>query len=225
MPRSARRSIGGEVYHVLNRAAMRYQMFKSEKDYAAFEKLIHEAKAREESMRILSWCIMANHWHLVLWPSEDGQLSRFVSWLTMTHATRYRTSHRTVGYGPLYQGRFRSFVIERDDYLLTACRYVERNALRAGKVKKAEDWRWSSLWVAQNGTSEQKKILCEWPVDRPKNWLQLMNQPQTLAEEEALRVSIKRGRPFGGEKWQHRMALKLNLQSCFRKPGRPKKTS
>jgi len=223
MPRSPRRSIGGEIYHVLNRAALRYKIFKSEKDFIVMERLIFQAQQRVPGVRVLAWCIMSNHWHLLLWPTCDGELSKFMSWLTMTHATRYRTSHHTVGYGPLYQGRFKSFVIERDEYFITAVRYIERNALRASMVKRAEDWRWSSLWIRQNGSPEQKRLLAEWPVDRPHDWPALVNRPQTSAEEEAMRTCIARNRPLGNARWQQRMARKLGLISCFRKPGRPAK--
>ncbi len=223
MPRSARRSLGDEVYHVLNRAALRYKIFRTEKDFAAFERLLYEAARRFPGMRVLAWCVLSNHWHLILWPRRDGELSAFMSWLTMTHAMRYRTSHRTVGYGPLYQGRYKSFVIERDEYFLTAARYVERNPLRAGLVKRAQEWRWSSLWTRRNGTAEQKRILHDWPVDRPANWVQWVNQPQTAAEEAAMRTSIQRSRPFGRPAWQYKMADRLGLISCFRDPGRPGK--
>jgi REP-associated tyrosine transposase len=223
MPRSARRSVGGEVYHVLNRAALRYRIFRAEGDFAAFERLLYEAHARFPGVRVLAWCIMGNHWHLLLWPSRDRELSEFMFWLTMTHAARYRTSHRTVGYGPLYQGRYKSFVVQRDEYLLTAGRYIERNPLRAKLVRRAEDWRWSSLWVRQNGSAEQKAILHSWPIDLPRNWASLVNKPQTLAEEAAMRVSIERSRPLGEASWQHRMAAKLGLTSCFRDPHRPVK--
>ena len=225
MPRSARRSVGGEVYHVLNRAALRHPIFKRKKDFAAFEKLLYEAHARVPGVRVLGWCIMNNHWHLLLWPRRDGELSTFMSWLTMTHAARYRTSHHNVGYGPVYQGRYKSFVIEEDEHLLIAGRYVERNALRAKLVNRAEDWRWSSLWVRTSGTQEQKDILAEWPVDLPVKWLEWVNRPQTAAEEADMRTSIDRGRPFGEPRWQQATAKRLGLISCFRKPGRPKRVT
>ena len=225
MPRSARRSVGGKVYHVLNRAALRHPIFKREKDFAAFENLLYEAHARVKGVRVLGWCIMNNHWHLLLWPRRDGELSKFMSWLTMTHAARYRTSHHNVGYGPVYQGRYKSFVIEEDEHLLVAGRYVERNALRAKLVRRAEDWRWSSLWVRSSGTPQQKEILAPWPVDLPSNWLAWVNRPQTAAEEADMRTSIERSRPFGEATWQQATAKRLGLLSCFRKPGRPKRTS
>ena len=223
MPRSARRSLGGEVYHLLNRAALRYRIFRTDKDFAAFERLLYEAHERFPGVRVLAWCIMANHWHLLLWPRKDGELSTFMFWLTMTHAARYRTAHHTVGYGPLYQGRFKSFVVQRDDYLLTAGRYIERNPLRAKLVPRADEWRWSSLWIRQNGSAAQKRIMHPWPIDLPGNWVGLVNEPQTLAEEAAMKVSIERGRPLGDGPWQQRMAAKLGLTSCFRDPHRPAK--
>jgi putative transposase len=148
-----------------------------------------------------------------------------MSWLTMTHAARYRTSHHNVGYGPVYQGRYKSFVIEEDEHLLVAGRYVERNAMRAKLVRRAEDWRWSSLWVRTSGTPQQKEILAPWPVDLPSNWLAWVNRPQTAAGEADMRTSIERSRPFGEATWQQATAKRLGLVSCFRKPGRPKRTS
>jgi putative transposase len=221
MPRSARRSLGGEVYHVLNRAALKYRIFRTEKDFLAFEHLLLQARERFPGMRVLAWCILSNHWHLLLWPRRDGELSDFMFWVTMTHAARYRTAHHTVGYGPLYQGRFKSFPVRQDEYLLTVGRYIERNPLRAKLVKHAEDWRWSSLWVRQSGSEKQKALLSDWPVDLPRDWAKWVNQPQTAAEEEAMKTSIERSRPFGDDRWQRQIAAKLGLRSCFRDPGRP----
>src|SRR5215211_1170850 len=131
MPRVARRCPGGVIYHVLNRAVARIKIFRTEKDYLAFERTLEEANSRLP-VDVLAYCVMPNHWHLVLRPGRDGELSEFMAWLTMTHAQRWRTSHQTVGYGPLYQGRFKSFPVEADGHLLTVLRYVERNPLRAG---------------------------------------------------------------------------------------------
>src|ERR1700722_12938967 len=149
MGRRVRRAFGGELYHALNRAAARYRMLRTEKDFAAMERVLEEALERVPT-RLLSYCLMRTHWHLVLWPREDGELSTFMNWLTLTHTQRWRHAHHTVGYGSLYQGRFKSFPIQRDQHLLSVCRYVERNPLRAGAVERAEDWRWSSLWHRQN---------------------------------------------------------------------------
>jgi len=84
---------------------------------------------------------MPNHWHLVLCTLNDGDLSTFMHKLTNTHTRRVHTITQTVGTGPLYQGRYKSFLVDSNEYLMTVIRYVERNPVRAGLVKFAEDWR------------------------------------------------------------------------------------
>ena len=149
MPRRLRMASGGYVYHVLNRAVGRARLFHKSADYAAFEKVLEEAKEWLPT-RLLAYCVMPNHWHLVLWPEDDGDLSEFMRWLTVTHTQRWHAHRHTAGTGPLYQGRFKSFPIQDDDHFLTVCRYVERNALRAKLALKAEHWRWSSLWFRRH---------------------------------------------------------------------------
>src|SRR4051794_17979624 len=143
MGRALRTDVGGLVYHVLNRANARLPLFAKAGDYDAFERVLSEAHDRYGT-RILAYCVLPNHWHLVLWPEKDGELSRFTGWLTLTHTQRWHAHYHNVGSGHLYQGRFKSFPVESDEHLLTVCRYVERNPLRAGLVERAEDWGSSS---------------------------------------------------------------------------------
>src|SRR5437879_5475697 len=156
MPRKARASVGGLIYHVLNRAHSRRRLFYSDKDYLAFFKVLLEALERWPGVQILALCIMPNHWHLVLRPSRDGELSAFMRWLTQTHTQRWRHAKHTVGHGSLYQGRFKSFVVQDDRHLLVLCRYVERNPLRGRRklATRAEDWRWSSAAIRLNPRGE-----------------------------------------------------------------------
>jgi len=137
MARHARVAPGGLVYHVLNRSVARLGLFEKEGDYLAFEKVMEEA-AKRHPMRILAYCVMPNHWHMVLWPRKDGELSAFVRWLTHTHTMRWHVHHETVGTGHLYQGRLKSVPVQTDEHLLVVCRYVERNPLRAKLVERAE---------------------------------------------------------------------------------------
>lgn len=217
MPRRLRFASGGYVYHVLNRAAGRAALFKKDADYAAFVNVLRQAKDWQP-MRVLSYCLMPNHWHLVLWPGEDGALSEFMRWLTVTHTQRWHAHYHTSGTGPLYQGRFKSFPIQEDEHLLTVCRYVERNALRANLVARAEQWPWSSL-----AESTIRVPLDGWPMERPANWIRHVNSVQTEKELEALRRAVVRGCPFGDPAWQQKTAKALGLEATLRARGRPKK--
>ena len=222
MPRSARKAPGGMVFHVLNRGVGRRKIFYKDRDYAAFEKVL-EATLELVPMRLLAYYLMPNHWHLLLWPREDGQLAAFMQRLTVTHVRRWQEHYHEGGYGHLYQGRFKSFPVQEDGHFLTVARYVERNALRAAKVERAEDWRWSSLWRREKGSAQERGVLSEWPITRPRDWVERVNRPQTDKELEAIRLSVSRGRPFGSDDWQKRTARELGLEASYRERGRPKK--
>ncbi len=222
MPRRPRVAPGGLVYHCLNRGVARLALFEKREDYAAFERVLEEA-AQRHPMRILAYCVMPNHWHLVLWPRRDGELTDFVRWLTHTHTMRWHAHFETSGSGHLYQGRFKAFPVETDDHYYSVARYVERNALRAGLVSRAEEWRWSSLWRRQSEDQRVRGLLHDWPLPFPRRWLETVNRPQTEAELAALRQSVNRGAPFGTPEWQTRTAKKLGLEWTLRARGRPRK--
>ena len=141
----------------------------------------------------------------------------------MTHTQRWHAHHHTVGTGPLYQGRFKSFPVQEDDHLLTVCRYVERNPLRAGLVPQAETWRWSSLWHRVHASDQL--LLDGWPVAVPKQWVEHVNRPETEAELEAVRRALVRGAPYGDTTWQKATAIQLGLDATLRPRGRPRLAS
>ena len=211
------------VYHVLNRSVGRTHLFGKDADFDAFQRVMIEAYDRHP-IRILSYCVMSNHWQFVVWPEKDGQLTSFFRWLAHTYAMRWRVSHRTVGSRHLYQGRFRSFPVQRDEHLLTLCRYVERNPLAAGLVQRAQLWRWSSLWARMHGDDALKALLSPWPVERPAGWTNRVNAALTANELDRIRVSIDRGRPYGGDTWVRRTVGELGLEHTVRPVGRPKKS-
>jgi putative transposase len=224
MGRPERVNAGGLVYHVLNRANARVRIFKKSKDYEAFEGVLGEAVARVR-MRLLAYCVMPSHWHLVLWPRADGDLSRFVGWLTLTHTQRWHANRESVGSGHVYQGRFKSFLVEEDEHFLTVCRYVEGNPLRAGMCGRVEQWRWSSYWRTVCGDEEAKRLLWAWPVERPADWRRRVNRAQAQGEVERLRRAAVRGQPFGGPDWIEAIVKRFGLGSTFQKPGRPCKSA
>ena len=211
------------VFHVLNRGVGRQRLFDKPADYEAFESILEETVAKLP-MRICSYCLMPNHWHFVLWPEGDGDLAAFLQRLTVTHVTRWQKNRRRVGEGHVYQGRFKSFPVETDDSFYQVVRYVERNALRANLVKRAEDWQWSSLWRREHGTADQRRWLGVWPLPRRRTWVNSVNEPQTDAELESLRRCVTRGRPFGSADWVDQTAIQLGLESTTRNRGRPRHT-
>jgi putative transposase len=223
MGRPHRVALGGYVYHVLNRANGRLPMFHKDGDYVAFERILEEALDHVPGVRLLCYCLMPNHWHLVVWPGADGELSDFGHWLTLTHTQRWHAHDHQAGSGHLYQGRFKSFVVAEDEHFYSVCRYVERNALRAGLVERAEQWRWSSLGRRHTGSSGIGELLSAWPLPMPPGWVELVNQPQTEAELTRLRSSVQRGQPYGAEGWSARVARLMDLESTFRRRGRPAK--
>jgi len=222
MPRTARNAPAGVVFHVLNRAVGRQTLFRHAGDYDAFERVLVEAHERIP-LPIFAWCLMPNHWHLVVRPAEAGQMSAFFRWLTLTHAMRWRVARRTVGHGPLYQGRFKSFPIQEDGHFLTVCRYVERNALTAGLTPRAQGWTRGSLWVRLKRCEPLSAILSPWPVPPPADWVRQVNEPMTTKEIARLEISERRGRPFGDEAWTQQAVRNLDLNHTVRSEGRPRK--
>lgn len=216
MPRTARAAQGGYCYHVLNRGNARRTVFHKDGDYAAFIKLLREAGERTP-IRLLAYCLMPNHFHLVVWPIKDGDLSVYMQWLLTAHVRRYHRHYHSTGH--VWQGRFRAFPIQEDDHLFAVWRYVERNPLRANLVERAEDWRWSSIG-ARHG---DEPLLDPGPVRRGAAWLKFVNEPQTDAEVKRLRESTRRGRPFGATPWMLKTAEQLGLEASLRPLGRPRK--
>lgn len=221
MPRTGRAAPGGRVYHVLNRGNGRCRLFHKDADYEAFESLLAEVR-QAVPVELLAWCLMPNHWHLVLRPAEDGQLSRFMLRLSTAHVRRHFAYYHTSSGGHLYQGRFKCFPVQDDGHYLTVCRYVEANPLRGGLVERARDWQWSSLWVYLHKTATLRPD--PWPVRRPAGWEALVQAAMDKSDLEQLRTCVKRGRPFGSEQWVLKTARQLGLDFTMRNRGRPKKS-
>jgi len=219
MPRPPRHLVADQCYHILNRANRRAEVFHDSSDYAAFIALMARAQERVD-LPILAACLMPNHVHLVVRPSEDGAIPNWTRWLFTTHVRHYHEKYGTTG--RLWQGRYKSFLIQDDHYLLTVLRYVERNAQRAKLVSRAEEWRWGSLnWrVARNAPL----VLSELPLTLPRFWVEFVNQPQTAVEVEAIRTSVNRQRPFGDPDWVERRAHEAGLAQSLISVGRPRKS-
>ena len=221
MPRTARASAGNVIYHVLNRGNGRNEVFHKDEDYGSFLILLNQANDRA-NMRLLAFCLMPNHFHLIAWPRKDGDLSTWMQWLMTSHVRRYHRHYNSSGH--VWQGRFKAFPIQSDEHLLTVMRYVERNPINAKTIpiRKAQNWPWSSAGTPRK--DYEVVDLHPSPVAKQKDWLTWVNKPLSEKEYDALNISMKRGSPFGSSQWQKRISKKLGLESTLRPIGRPKKT-
>jgi putative transposase len=210
--------VAGGYYHVINRGNDRSTVFHGPAEYQSFLGLVAAAQERIR-LELLAFCLMPNHFHMVVSPREQGHVSRWMHWLLTTHTHRYHLRHGTSG--RVWQGRFKAFPIKHDGHLLAVLRYVERNALRSGLVDHAEKWRWGSLALRLEG--DYGDLLADPPVALPRDWPRRVNEPQTPTELEALRTCVNREHPFGDDPWVNQIAWRLSPATPARPRGRPPK--
>ncbi len=179
MPRRPRRSLPVPFFHVINRAVRKLPIFARPPDYRAFLAVLSTG-LQHHPVRLLSYCVLSNHWHLVVDAGTVATLSRFMKWVSATHAIRWHRRHQTVGQGPLYQGRFRAIPIESGAQLVRVCRYVERNALSAKLVQRAQDWPWCSL--SQRLRLDERVPLSTAPFLGTTAWSEYVNAAQPLQD-------------------------------------------
>ena len=223
MGRAIRTDRGNHCYHIINRANARLPIFFKEEDYLLFEKVLEEAEERC-GMRILAYCLMPNHFHLVLYPKNDGDLGLFMHRLSNAHTRKVHAYTNTNGSGHLYQGRYKSFLIDKENYLLAVIKYVERNAVRAKLVRSCEGWKWGSAWRRIHGTIQQKELLDQNSFQLPNNYPDWINSKEESDFLDIIRTSVNKSVPYGRERWVDNMVLKYHLESTLKSPGRPKKT-
>jgi putative transposase len=196
------------------------RVFRKAADYEAFEHLLGEGLERYP-VELLTYCLMPNHWHLVVRPRTGQALGRWMGWVGVTHVRRYHEHYHQRGGGHFYQGRFKSFPVANDEYLLTLCRYVEANPLRAELVAQTEQWPWSGLW---RRTHRSKGLtFSAWPVGRQPGWVEWVNAAMRQEQLDGLRECAERGRPLGSAAWVRATAARLGLGFTLRGPGRPRK--
>ena len=228
MPRPLRAIAEGLVYHVINRGNARQSVFLRDDDYLAFLKAIGDLKERKP-FELYGYCLMTNHIHLLLRPRE-APISRIVQSLLVSHTQRYHRCHKTCGH--VWQGRFKSPVVQDDDHLLCVLRYIEANPLRAKMVAAAGEYRWSSF--AAHGQGEPNDLLdpvpsyealAAYPAVRRRRWSAYVHQTPPEAEVESIRRSSAAGLPYGESSWVKRLANRLKLDLTIRPRGRPKKAA
>ncbi len=221
MSRTARAVRAGICYHVFTRGNSRQTVFHDASDFQLLTGLLRLACTRRP-IGLLGWCLMPNHFHLVLRPENDGDLGRWMHWLMTSHVRYHQRRYATIG--RIWQGRYKAFPIQEDVHFLSVLRYVERNPVRARLVEDASHWPWSSASARQHETGGPLVVggtLSPSPVDLPVPWFAWVNEPLTDAELAAIRTCARRERPYGDTAWVTGTADRLGLRSSLRPRGRP----
>ncbi|MFZ5833483.1 MAG: transposase [Planctomycetota bacterium] len=226
MPRPLRPIADGLVYHVINRGNNRQPVFLDDGDYLAFLKTLADLKERKQ-FELYGYCLMANHIHLLLRPISES-VSRIVQSLLVSHTHRYHRFHSTGGH--VWQGRFKSPVIQDDEHLLTVLRYIEANPLRAQMTEHAGDYPWSSFRAHGLGESdplldrvEGYEALAVQRAARLRRWSAYVHKTPDDAELAAIRRSSETGLPLGDHGWVEHLGKRLRLDLTIRPRGRPRK--
>ena len=211
MPRAARQLVDGGIYHLINRGNGQQRVFHKDRDYLAFTDLLADMSDRY-AVEVLAWCLMSNHYHLVVRPQIATDLSRGMHWFQTTHVRRYHRHYGSSGH--LWQGRYKSFAIEDSDQLLAVIRYVEANPVRANMVNSATGWPWSShqercdLGTGSTGACPSSKavelhtgacpaahakgsILAPLPIELPQPWTEYVDTPVTGPELAKIKKKLK----------------------------------
>ncbi len=226
MPRPLRPIDDGLIYHVINRGNNRQSVFRKQADFAAFLAALAELMERKP-FELYGYCLLSNHFHLLLRPT-GATISRIMQSLLVSHTQRYHRHYKSGGH--VWQGRFKSPVIQNDEHLLTVLRYIEANPLRAGIVKRAENYPWSSYRV--HGLGEADELLDSLvtydqlsPLAkvRQRKWAEKVHTPLDEARLAAIRRSSATGLPYGEAEWVKRLANRLDLDLAIRPHGRPRK--
>jgi putative transposase len=226
MPRPLRPIADGLIYHVINRGNNRQTVFRKAGDFQAFLDALASLKERKP-FDLFGYCLLNNHFHLLIRPLETT-ISRIVQSLLVSHTQRYHKHYQSGGH--VWQGRFKSPIIQDDEHVLTVLRYIEANPLRAGIVADAADYRWSSYRVHGLGeTSDLVSPLVTYeqlspnPAVRRRKWAVKVHQPMKEALAAAVRRSVETGLPYGDQRWVTRLANRLDLDLTIRPRGRPRK--
>lgn len=229
MPRPLRITIPNLFFHVLNRGNNRQAIFQDEEDFICFLQLLRRYK-KELRFRLYRFCLMPNHIHFVLEPTVEGSLSKLLLKLTLAYTRYFNRKYQGVGH--VWQGRFKSSLIDKENYFIWCGLYVELNPVRAGLVVNPEDWRWSSYRFYAFGENDP---LIQGLIDFDPYYLKLgedQAKRQKRYQENVIEVmkegflnNIRQGLDegvFGSPNFIQTSKERFKINSLM-PPGRPKK--
>ena len=214
MPRIARALADNCCYHLVNRGNGRQQIFHKDGDYRAFVELLLQEREKY-AVGVLAWCLMPNHFHILVRPEEATQHNKWMHWVMTTHVRRYHKHYGTSGH--VWQGRYKSFLVKNDEHLLTVARYIEGNPIRATLAASALQWPWSSHQARLQGPEVSRPDPL--PIPLPEDWTAYVDTPLTDAELEKIRTSVNRQAPYGDECWRNEICKQMGLEGTVRPRG------
>ena len=196
MARKPRKIPGNHPLHVCNRSAGQITIFHSISDYLCFETCLKEMIANFP-LRLFAFCIMPNHYHLLVEGDTGPSVIQGLHWLGTTHAVRLRRDTSSVGRGAVYQNRFRAYPIQRNGAFYRVAHYIERNPVDANLCRSPDDWLWSS---AKPGKSQDLN-LADWPVSKPGDWIETIRKPLDAVVRDEIQCHETLQNPLGDPDW------------------------
>ncbi|MCZ4342266.1 transposase [Sphingomonadaceae bacterium G21617-S1] len=215
MARLPRLVLPGLPYHVTQRGNRRQQTFFGDEDYALYRDLLAEAAERAEA-EIWCYCLMPNHVHVILVPSDEDGLRRTFADAHRRYTGFINARHRWTGH--LWQGRFGAVVMD-EAHLAHAMRYVSLNPVRANLVYRAEAWRWSSARAHMAG-EDDALVRVAAALDRYGDFADFLGAPGDHGDAwRALRRAETTGRPLGAPDWIAALEAKTGRSLAPQKRG------
>ena len=220
MPRIARAVAVGFPHHVIQRGNNREKIFFAEVTREKYIKWLKEY-ADLWGVKILAYCLMTNHIHLLVKPDKMESLAKMMQGLNVSY-TRY-INKRYKRTGRLLEGRYHSCIIDEEPYLWAVAHYIEQNPLRAGMVKAPEEYPYSS--ARAHITGEPNEVLSDELIteDGRPSYIEFVKAPSPKREIERIRITAKRGMPLGGDTFVERLERRLKWRFGKKKSGRPRK--
>jgi putative transposase len=217
MARLSRIVVAGLPHHITQRGNRRETVFFSDDDYRAYLTMLGEAVAKADS-ELWAWCLMPNHVHLIVVPSHPDGLRQTVANAHRRYARRINARNKWTGH--LWQGRFCSVVMD-EAHLFHALAYVSLNPVRAGLVKHARDWKWSSVRAHLAGEDDEITRVAP-GLARTGDFSAFLEQAHDDGQFEQLRRAEIVGRPIGSKRFLETLEKQFDRKLQIQKPGRRK---
>ena len=220
MPRIARAVAIGFPHHVIQRGNNREKIFFAVQTRGKYLAWLEEY-ARKCEVRILAYCLMTNHVHLLLKPDKTESLAKMMQGINLCYTQYINKRYKRTG--RLFEGRYHSCIVDEENYLWSVARYIEQNPLRAKMVSQPEDYPYSSGRAHISGAKDEVLNEALFSDEERAEYVKFIKAPVPEEEINKIRFTVKRGKPLGDNKFIKEMARRLKKDFEMKAPGRPRK--